>query len=146
MAFTVTAMCDTFKREILAAEHDFTNGTGHTFTMALYDNSATLTATTAVYTATGELADATGNYSRPGKTLVNVTPTLNGTQGITDFDDAVWSTATFSAYGALIYNNTHATDAAVAVLDFGGVKTATAGDFTVQFPVAATGTAIIRIA
>ena len=145
MAFTGNFMCTSFKVEILKAEHNFTNA-AHVFKMALYDNSATLTAATTVYTASGELA-ATGNYTTAGNVLDNnLTPTSGSAEAWTDWDDEVWSTATFSAYGALIYNDTHATDAAVAVLDFGGVKTATAGDFTVQLPAPAAGTAIIRIA
>ena len=145
MAFTGSAMATSFKQEILVAEHDFTNG-NDSFKMALYDNSATLTAASTIYTTSGELASA-GNYTTAGNVLDNnLTPTTGGTTAWTDWDDEVWGTATFSAYGALIYNDTHASDAAVAVLDFGGVKTATAGDFTVQFPTPAAGTAIIRIA
>lgn len=145
MAFTGDFMCTSFKQELLVAEHDFTTSTGHTFNMALYDNTATLTAATTAYTASGELS-ATGNYSTRGNALTNVTPTTDGTTAITDFDDEVWTNATFTAYGALIFNETHATDAAVIVLDFSGAQTATAGDFTVQFPAAAAATAIIRIA
>ena len=145
MAFTGSAMATSFKQEILVAEHDFTNA-AHSFKMALYDNSATLTAASTIYTTSGELASA-GNYTTAGNVLDNnLTPTTGGTTAWTDWDDEVWGTATFSAYGAMIYNDTHASDACVAILDFGGVKTATAGDFTVQFPTPAAGTAIIRIA
>lgn len=145
MSFTGDFLCSTFKQEILLAEHDFTTTTGDTMNMSLYDDSATLTAATAAYTSSGELA-ATGNYSTKGQALTNVTPTLSGTTGLTDFDDEVWGTATFSAWGALIFNEDHASDAAVCVLDFGGEKTATAGDFTVQFPTPDASNAIIRIA
>lgn len=142
MAFTGNKMCTSFKQELMMAEHNF--DAGHTFNMSLYDNTATLDATTTVYTTSGELAD-TGNYAAPGQALDNVlSPAITGTTAYTDFDDEVWSTATFTARGALIYNDTHATDAAVVVLDFGSDKTATAGDFTVQFP-AVGATAIIRI-
>ncbi len=145
MAFTGDFMCTSFKQELLVAEHDFTTSTGHTFKIPLYDNTATLTAATTAYTASGELA-ATGGYTTKGQALTNVTPTTDGTTAITDFDDEVYATATFTAYGALIFNEDHASDAAVVVLDFGGAKTATAGDFTIQFPAAAAATAIIRIA
>ena len=146
MAFTGDFMCSSFKQEILVAEHDFTTTTGHVFKMSLYDNTATLTAASTVYTVSGELASA-GNYTTAGNVIASVTPVLDTTTAICDFSpDEVWSTATFTAYGGLIYNDTHASDAAVSVVDFGGAKTATAGDFTVQFPAAAAATAIIRIA
>ena len=145
MAFTGSAMCTSFKEQLMIGAHDFTNA-ADSFKMSLYDNSATLTLTTTVYTASGELASA-GNYTTAGNVLDNnLTPTSGSGEAWTDWDDEVWGTATFSAYGGLIYNDTHATDAAVAVIDFGGVKTATAGDFTVQFPAPAATTAIIRIA
>jgi hypothetical protein len=145
MAFTGNFMCTSFKQEILVKGHDFTLTTGDSFKIALYDNTATLTAATTAYTTSGELA-ATGNYVTTGNALTNVTPTTSGTTALTDFVDEVWSTATFTAYGALIYNDTAAGDPSVLVLDFGGAKTATAGDFTVQFPAADATNAIIRIA
>jgi hypothetical protein len=145
MAFTNDYLCSSFKQELCVAEHDFTNG-GHSFKIALYDDSATLDATTTAYTATGELA-ATGNYTTTGQALTNVTPFLDATTtAVIDFEDEVFSNATFSAMGSLIYNDTHATDAAVVVNDFVSLKTATAGDFTIQFPAAVAATAIIRIA
>ena len=142
MAIT-QALCTSFKQELLVAEHDFTNGS-HSFKTALYTSSATLGATTTVYTATNEIA-GTG-YSGTGAALTNVTPTTSGTTAFCDFADLTWSTATFTARGALIYNDTHASDAAVLVLDFGSDKTATAGDFTIMFPAADASNAIIRIA
>lgn len=145
MAFTGNAMATSFKQEILIGAHNFTNATD-VFKMSLYDNSATLTAASTIYTTSGELASA-GNYTTAGNALDNnLTPTTGGTTAWTDWDDEVWGTATFSAYGALIYNDTHASDAAVLILDFGGVKTATAGDFTVQFPTPDATNAILRIA
>ena len=144
MAFSGDFLCTSFKQELLTAEHDFAVA-GHSFKMALYDDTATLTAGTTVYTASGELA-AAGNYTTAGNALTNIAPTATGTTAFCDFDDEVWSTATFSAMGALIYNDTHATDAAVVVLDFVTLQTATAGDFTVQFPAADSSNAIIRIA
>jgi len=144
MAFSGDFMCTSFKQELMRAEHNFDSG--HTFKMSLYDDSATLTAGTTVYTASGELAD-TGNYAAPGQALDSpLTPAIDGTTAYTDFADEVWSNATFSAMGALIYNDTHATDGAIVVLDFVTLQTATAGDFTVQFPAVGASTAIIRIA
>lgn len=142
MAFTGDFFCTSFKQELFEGVHDL-QVAGSTYNMALYDNTATLTAATAAYTTSGELA-AAGNYTTGGNALTNIAPTVDGTTAICDFVDEVWSTATFTAYGALIYKDT--TNEALVVLDFGGAKTATAGDFTVQFPVAASATAIIRIA
>ena len=148
MAFTGTFMCTSFKQEILVAEHDFT-AAADVFNMALYDDTTTIAANTTAYPGAGvngELA-AAGNYTQGGNALDNnLTPTTSGTTAYTDWDDEVWATATFSAMGALVYNTTHVGDAAVLVLDFGTLKTATAGDFTVQFPVADATNAILRIA
>lgn len=143
MAIT-QAMCTSFKAELMTATHDFTNGTGNSFKMALYTSSATLGAATTAYTATNEVS-GTG-YTATGQALTNVTPTTSGTTGYTDFGDVTWSTATITARGALIYNDTAAGDPAVVVLDFGADKTSTAGDFVVQFPTADASNAIIRIA
>jgi len=148
MAFTGNFMCTSFKQGLLQAQHDFTASTGHTFKLALYDNSASFTAATTDYTATNEVS-GTG-YSAGGGTLTNVTPTTSGTTALTDFDDLTFSTATITARGALIYNTTTGggtgTTDSVVVLDFGGDKTSTAGDFTIVFPAADASNAIIRIA
>ena len=138
------AMCTSFKSELLTAEHNFTNSTGDTFRIALYTSSATLGATTTAYSATNEVS-GTG-YTAAGEALTNVTPTTSGTTAYTDFADVTWSSATITANGALIYNDDHASDAAVCVLAFGGDKTSTNGDFTIQFPTADASNAIIRIA
>lgn len=145
MSFTGNAMSTSFKREVLVKGHDFTASTGDTFKMSLYDNTATLTAATTAYDTSGELA-ATGNYTTGGNALTNVTPTASGTTALTDFVDEVWSLATFSAYGAQIYNDTHAGDASVMILDFGGVKKVVASEFLIEFPPADAVNAIIRIA
>jgi hypothetical protein len=143
MAIT-QAMCTSFKSELLTGEHNFTNSTGDTFKIALYTSSASLDATTTAYSATNEVS-GTG-YTATGNTLSNVTPATSGTTAFTDFADTTWSSATITANGALIYNDSHASDAAVAVLAFGGDKTSTNGDFTIQFPTADASNAIIRIA
>jgi hypothetical protein len=146
MAIT-QAMCTSFKQELLEGQHDFRTS-GHTFNMALYTSSATLSAATTDYSATNEVS-GTG-YSAGGQALTNVNPTTSGTTAFTDFADETWTTATITARGAIIYNTTTGggtgTTDSVCVLDFGSDKTSTAGDFTVQFPTADSSNAIIRIA
>jgi len=144
MAFTGNFMCTSFKQELLVATHDFTTSTGDVFKIALYNNTAAFTAATTDYTTTNEITGT--NYTAGGLALTNVTPTTSGTTALTDFSpDATWSTATITAYGAMVYNSTAGTNA-VIILDFGGAKSSTAGDFTVQFPAADASNAIIRIA
>jgi len=145
MAFTGNFMCTSFKQEILQGVHNFTNGTGNTFKLALYTNSASFTAATTAYTATNEVANS-GTYSAGGGTLTNVTPSTSGTTAFTDFADLSFTSATITAFGALIYNDTAAGDPTVCVLDFGGAKTSTAGTFTIIFPTNDASNAIIRIA
>lgn len=145
MAFTGNFMCTSFKVELMQGVHNFTASTGDTFKLALYDNSASFTAATTAYTATNEVG-ASGSYSAGGGTLTNVTPISSGTTAFTDFADLSFTSATITAYGALIYNDTAAGDPAVCVLDFGGAKTSTAGTFTIIFPTADASNAIIRIA
>lgn len=145
MAFTGNFMCTSFKVELMRAVHNFTASTGNTFKLALYDNSASFTAATTAYTATNEVANS-GTYAAGGGTLTNVTPTSTGTTAFTDFADLSFTTATITAYGALIYNDTAAGDPTVCVLDFGGAKTSTSGTFTIIFPAADSTNAIIRIA
>ena len=145
MAFTGNFMCTSFKQEILQGVHNFTNGTGNTFKLALYDNSAAFTAATTAYTVTNEVANS-GSYAAGGGTLTNVTPTTSGTTAFTDFADLSFTSATITAFGALIYNDTAAGDPTVCVLDFGGAKTSTAGTFSIIFPAADASNAIIRIA
>lgn len=145
MAFSGNFMCTSFKVELMKAVHNFTTGTGNTFKLALYDNSASFTAATTAYTATNEVANS-GTYSAGGGTLTNVTPTSSGTTAFTDFADLSFTSATITAFGALIYNDTAAGDPSVCVLDFGGAKTSTNGTFTIIFPTADSTNAIIRIA
>jgi len=137
------AMCTSFKQELMQALHDFDNPGGNTFKIAMYTSSATLGASTTAYTATNEVTGT--NYTAGGNTLSAVTPTSSGTTAFTDFADTTWTSATITANGALIYNNTN-TNRAVAVLAFGGDKTSTNGDFTIVFPAADASNAIIRIA
>ena len=139
-----TAMCTSFKKELLEAKHNFLASGGNTFKLALYTSSATLGAATTAYSATNEASGT--NYTAGGADLGNVNPTSSGTTGFTDFDDLTFSNATITANGALIYNDTASGDPAVCSLAFGGDKTSTSGDFTIQFPTADASNAIIRIA
>lgn len=144
MAIT-QAMCTSFKQELLEGKHNFTS---HTFKLALFTSSATLGATTTDYSTTNEASGT--NYTAGGGTLSSSqAPTTSGTTAFLSFSDETFTNATVTARGALIYNTTTSggsgTTDAVVVLDFGGDKTSTAGDFTVQFPTAAASTAIIRI-
>ena len=147
MAIT-QAMCTSFKKELLEGTHNFKNSGGSTFKLALFTSSATLGASTTAYATTNEVS-GTG-YSAGGNTLTRVDPSTSGTTALTDFADTTFSTATITANGALIYNTTtgggSGTTDSVIVLAFGGDKTSTAGDFTIQFPTADASNAIIRIA
>ena len=144
MAFTGNAMCTSFKVELLEGVHNFTTG-GSSFKIALYTNSATLNASTTAYATTNEIGN-TGSYNAGGGILTKVSPTSSGTTAFTDFGDISFTTATITARGALIYNDTATGNPAVAVLDFGSDKTSTSGTFTIQFPDANASNAIIRIA
>ena len=143
MAITTNAITNSFKEEILEGVHDFTPTSGDKFKLALYTSSASLGASTTAYTTSNEVS-GTG-YSASGGGLTTVAPTSSGTTAFLDFNDLTFSSSTITARGALIYNDTQG-DKAVAVLDFGGDKTSTAGDFTVVFPTADASNAIIPIA
>ena len=142
MAIT-SAICTSFKQELLVGTHNFTATSGNSFKLALYTSSATLGASTTAYVTTGH---ATGpNYSAGGSALTSVTPTTSGTTALCDFADLTFGTATVTARGCLIYNDTQS-DKAVCAIDFGGDKTSTAGNFTIVFPTADASNAIIRLA
>ena len=172
MAIT-SAICNSFKQELLVGTHDFTATTGDTFKLALFTSSATLGAGTTAFATTNEIS-GTG-YTSGGATLTSVTPTtdystseeitntsgtaytaggatltnsgvsLSSTTAFTDFADVSYTSASFTANGALIYNDDQS-DKAVAVIAFGGDKTVSSGTFTIQFPTADASNAIIRIA
>ncbi len=144
MAIT-SALCTSFKSEILTATHNFTASTGNTFKMALYTSSATLGASTTAYSATNEISNTSGSaYTAAGATLTSVTPTTSGTTAICDFSDVSWTSASFTANGALIYNSS-ASNKAVCAIAFGSDKTVSSGTFTIQFPTPDSSNAIIRI-
>ena len=143
MAIT-QAMCTSFKQALLDGEMDFSSDTSQTFKIALFTSSATLGASTTAYSTTNEVS-GTG-YTAGGNTLtISTNPTTSGTTAFLSFSNTTWSTATITARGALIYQS-GGSNPAVAVLDFGGDKTSTAGDFQIQFPTADASNAIIRIA
>ena len=143
MAIT-QAMCTSFKKELLEAKHNFLLSGGNDFKIALYTSSATMSASTTAYSTSDEISGT--NYSAKGNTLTRIDPSSSGTTALTDFADTAWTTATFTARGALIFNEDTSGDTSVLVLDFGADKTATAGTFTIAFPAAESSNAIIRIA
>ena len=146
MAIT-SAICNSFKQEILEAEHNFTATTGNTFNLALYTSSATLSASTTAYSSTNEITNTSGTaYSAKGNALTSVTPTLDSSTAICDFADTSWTSASFTANGCLIFNDTATGDPACCAIAFGGDKTVSSGTFTIQFPTADASDAIIRIA
>ena len=145
MAIT-SAICNSFKTEILTAVHNFTATTGDTFNLALYTSSATLDKTTTAYSATNEITNDAGSaYTAKGEALTSVTPALSGDTACCDFADVSFTSASFTANGCLIYNDTNA-DRAVCAIAFGGDKTVSSGTFTIQFPEADASNAILRIA
>jgi hypothetical protein len=138
MAIT-QAMCTSFKEDLFQKEQDLDTDT---IKIALYTSSASLDATTTAYTTSNEVT-GTG-YTAGGETLTGATIGTSGTTAYVDFDDPEWTSASFTARGALIYNDTTAGDNSVAVLDFGGDFTVSSGTFRIVFP-AAGATAILRI-
>jgi len=139
-----TAMCTSFKQEILEAVHNFKNSGGSTFNLALYTSSASLGASTTAYTTSNEVS-GTG-YTAKGASLTRVDPSTSGTTALTDFSDLTFSSSSITARGCMIFNDSASGDPSVCTLDFGGDKTSSSGDFTVQFPTADASNAIIRIA
>ena len=145
MAIT-SAICNSFKTEVLQALHNFTASSGNSFKLALYTSSATLNKSTTAYSTSNEISNTSGSaYTAGGKALTSVTPVLDGSTACCDFADVSFTSASFTANGCLIYNDTQS-DKACAVVAFGGDKTVSSGTFTIQFPAADASNAIIRIA
>ena len=145
MAIT-TAVCNSFKTEVLEAEHDFGVST-QVYKIALYLTGATRNKSTTSYGTTQESSGT--NYAAGGKKLAVASQlvTLETDTACVDFGNVSWETATITAKGATIYNFSSSTKKkAVCVLNFGGNKTSTAGTFTVQFPAVTDTQAILRIA
>jgi len=146
MAIT-SAICNSFKTEILTAVHDFTASTGNTFNLALYTSSATINKSTTAYSATNEISNTSGSaYSAKGNALTSVTPVLDSDTAVCDFSNTSWTSATFTANGCMIFNDSASGDPSVCTIAFGGDKTVTSGTFTIEFPAAAAATAIIQLA
>ena len=139
MAITQT-VCTSFKKELLEGLHVFGS---NSFKIALYTGTANLNADTTVYTTDNEVASGNG-YSTAGETLVTVTPSSGDGVGFVTFSNATWASSSFTARGALIYNDTQG-DKAVMVLDFGANKTSNNSTFTVAMPASTASTALIRI-
>ena len=146
-----SAVCTSFKVELLEGKHNFTASTGDTFKIALYTSSATLGASTTDYATGNEITNTSGTaYTAGGKALTSVTPTSSGTTAYCDFSDVSWTSASFTANACLIYNTTTGTGTgttdAVCAVAFGGDKTVSSGPFTIQFPTADASDAILTIA
>ena len=138
MAIT-SAICSSFKQELLQGMHSFESSGGSTFKIALFTSSATLNATTTDYSTSNEISNTSGSaYSAGGKALTNTGVGLTSTTAFTDFSDVSWSSASFTANGCIIYNTTtdggSSTTESVCVIAFGGDKTVSSGTFTIQFP------------
>ena len=141
MAIT-QAIATVFKQDLMSPGG---NLAALTLKCALYTNAATLNATTAAYAVGSEVSSSGTNYTAGGNVLANVAISVDGTTAIFDADNVTFPNATISAQAALLYNNSSA-NAAIAVLDFGGVKTSTNGTFELQFPTANASAGLIRIA
>ena len=146
MAIT-SAVCSSFKQELLQGKHDFDSSGGDTFKIALYDSDASLGASTTDYSTSEEITNTSGSaYTAGGATLTNQGVSLSSTTAFTDFSDVTYSSASFTARGCMIFNDSATGDPAVCVIDFGADKTVTSGTFTIQFPAADASNAIVRIA
>ena len=142
-----SAICSSFKQELLQGKHSFESSGGHTFKIALYSDSASLGTTTTAYTTSQEVSGS--GYSAGGNTLTNTGVAKSTVTSYTDFSDTSWTSASFTARGCLIYNSSSisglTSNAAVFSIDFGGNKTVSSGTFTIQFPANNSSSAIIRI-
>ena len=146
-----SAICSSFKQELLQGKHNFSSSGGDTFKIALYDSDATLGASTTDYSTSEEITNTSGTaYTAGGETLTRTGVGLTGTTAFTDFGDVTYTSASFTANAALIYNTTTGTSSgttdAVCAIAFGGDKTASNGTFKIEFPAADASNAIIRLA
>mgnify|MGYP003119269692 CR=1 FL=1 len=146
-----SAICSSFKQELLQGKHNFSSSGGDTFKLALYDSSATLGASTTDYSTSEEITNTSGTaYVAGGATLTRTGVGLTSTTAFTDFSDVTYTSASFTANAALIYNTTTGTGSsttdAVCAIAFGGDKTASNGTFKIEFPTNDATAAIIRLA
>jgi hypothetical protein len=135
---------DAFKEELLKGTHNFASSGGNTFKLALYTDISGLSTSTTAFTATNEVSTSGTNYTSGGNALTNNGVATASNTAYIDFADLTFSSVTLSAVGAMIYNSTNSNKINL-ILDFGGTKTATNGDFIIQFPAAGATTAIFRI-
>ena len=140
------AMSTLFKKDVLLGDHHLDSDNIY---VALYTSSATLNATTDGYITANEVANGNG-YTTGGVALASKAVTENSTSGVFDADDPQWTSATFTARGALIYNKTLGdastnSRGAIAILDFGGDFSVSGGTFKIVFPAATRNNAIVRI-
>jgi|TARA_R110002020_G_scaffold458049_1_gene675249 plasmid replication initiation protein len=135
----VQALCNVFKEDLMDTT---ANLEANTLKVALFDNTATLSSATTAYAIANEASGS--GYTAGGETITGAAVTLDGSTAIFDCDNVSWANATISAQAAVIYNNSFS-NAAIAVLDFGSVKTSTNGTFEIQMPNANASTALIRI-
>ena len=146
-----SAICSSFKQELLQGKHNFASSGGDTFKIALFDSDATLGAATTGYSTSEEITNTSGTaYTAGGETLTRTGVGLTGTTAFTDFSDVTFTSASFTANAALIYNTTTGTGTgttnAVCAIAFGGDKTASNGTFKIEFPANDATAAIIRLA
>jgi len=139
-----SAVCTSFKVELLKGIHNFSSSGGDTFNLALYTSSASLGAATTAYTTSEEVSGS--GYTAKGNALTSVTPVASSTTAVCDFSDTSFTSASFTARGCMIFNDTASGDPSCVTIDFGSDKTVTSGTFTIQFPTADSSNAIIRIA
>ena len=144
MAIT-QAICNSFKKQLLEGDANFSSSSGDKFKIALYNSSETLNSSTTAFTSSNEVPNS-GQYTSGGGALVNLATSITAGVARVDFADRCFTGVTITARGAIIYNTSSAlTNASVCVLDFGGDKTATSGVFTIQFPAQTSTAAILRI-
>ena len=134
---------DSFKTDLLEGTFNFASSGGSTFKLALYTDISGFSTATTAFTTTNEVSSSGTNYTSGGNTLTNNGVSIASNTAFVDFADLTFSSVTLTADSALIYKGT--TNEAVLVLDFGGDKTATNGDFVIQFPTADSSNAIIRL-
>ena len=144
MAITTSAVCNSFKKELLEGTHNFKASGGNSFKLSLYTSSATLGKSTTSFTTDNQVSNS-GQYVSGRGALTNGGTSVASSVAIVDFADRSFTGVTVTARGAIIYNDTATGDPAVAVLDFGADKSATSGTFTIQFPAFTTSAAILRI-
>lgn len=126
-----------FRQELLQGIHDLLTDT---LKIALYSDAASLSADTTVYSVTNEIT-GTG-YVAGGQVMTGVTINNSNNVVYVDFDNVVWTPASFTAAGALIYNSSKA-NRSIAVISFGSNKTAS-NTFTIEMPTNTYTTALLR--